>query len=199
LRERVARSALCDGARTTRYLERAFTAVWRKWCRAATAAAAEKPYSFASDAEYLSKLRHLVESGAVRIDADISKLKGMDSPVAYEADTERWAMAMVVLVGGVWWFFGALPAGAAAVISVLAYIFLGRRQIGATIRRRIHEKALADISIWRALWRMGGVTLVAQAPHLPADVICAAPDGSWIRFVEQAVRPREPAAPVTTA
>lgn len=33
LRERVRRSVLCDGPRTTRYLERALRAVWRKWCR----------------------------------------------------------------------------------------------------------------------------------------------------------------------
>lgn len=34
LRDRVLRSSLCDGAKTTRYLERAFRAVWRRWCRA---------------------------------------------------------------------------------------------------------------------------------------------------------------------
>ena len=33
LQERVRRSSLCDGRRTTRYLERALRAVWRKWCR----------------------------------------------------------------------------------------------------------------------------------------------------------------------
>jgi predicted O-linked N-acetylglucosamine transferase (SPINDLY family) len=33
LRARVRGSALCDGARTTRYLERALRGVWRKWCR----------------------------------------------------------------------------------------------------------------------------------------------------------------------
>jgi predicted O-linked N-acetylglucosamine transferase (SPINDLY family) len=198
LRERVARSALCDGARTTRYLERAFTAVWRKWCRTVTAAEA-KPYSFASDAEYLSKLRHLVESGAVRIDMDIGKLKGLDSPVGYEADTQRWAMAMVAVVGTVWWFVDTMAAGAAAAVSALAYIFLGRRQIGATIKRRIDEKALVDIQVWRALWRLGGITLVAQAPHSPVEAICAAPDDSWIRFVEQAVRPSGAAVHVTTS
>jgi protein O-GlcNAc transferase len=33
LRDRLAKSLLCDGARTTRYFERALRAVWRKWCR----------------------------------------------------------------------------------------------------------------------------------------------------------------------
>jgi predicted O-linked N-acetylglucosamine transferase (SPINDLY family) len=198
LRERVARSALCDGRRTTRYLERAFMAVWRRWCRAATASET-KPYSFASDDEYLSKLRHLVESGAVRIDMDTGRLKAMDSPVGYEADTERWAMAMVAVVGTVWWFVDTTAAGAAAVLSVLAYTFVGRRQIGAAIKRRIHDKALVDIQTWRALWRFGGITLVAQTPAFPAAAVCAAPDDSWIRFVEQAVRPPAAAADVTTS
>lgn len=33
LRERLIRSSICDGPRTTRYFERALRAVWRKWCR----------------------------------------------------------------------------------------------------------------------------------------------------------------------
>lgn len=36
LRERVLRSPLCDGAGTTRHLERMLRAVWRKWCREQT-------------------------------------------------------------------------------------------------------------------------------------------------------------------
>lgn len=35
LRQRVARSPLCDGAKTARHLERAYRAMWRRWCRAA--------------------------------------------------------------------------------------------------------------------------------------------------------------------
>jgi hypothetical protein len=198
LRQRVAQSALCDGRRTTRYLERAFAAVWRKWCRDVTAAAAEvKPYSFASDAEYLARLRQLVESGAVRIDMDVSRLKELDSPVASESDTERWALAIVVIVGTVWWLFGTMAAGGATVLLALAYVFLGRRQIGHAIRRRIHNKALVDVVVWRSLWRRGGVTLVAQAPDMPVGV-CTAPNDSWIRFVEQTVHQAVPAAPVTT-
>ena len=36
LRDQVRRSPLCDGPQATRYLERAFRAVWRKWCHTAT-------------------------------------------------------------------------------------------------------------------------------------------------------------------
>jgi len=39
LRERVARSLLCDGPKTTRYFERALRAVWRKWCKDGESAA----------------------------------------------------------------------------------------------------------------------------------------------------------------
>lgn len=33
LRDRLVRSAICDGSRTARYFERTLRAVWRKWCR----------------------------------------------------------------------------------------------------------------------------------------------------------------------
>jgi predicted O-linked N-acetylglucosamine transferase (SPINDLY family) len=45
LRDRVAKSLLCDGAKTTRYFERALRAVWRKWCSDAENGAAIAPPS----------------------------------------------------------------------------------------------------------------------------------------------------------
>jgi len=146
-------------------------------------------YSLESDTDYLMKLQQLVVAGSVLIRFDAGKLRGMDSPVVVIAETERWAMGMVALCGAVWWFFGLWPATGAAVLSVLAYVFLGRQGIARNIERRVHEEALKDIVTWRALWRYGGISLVVRdAP----DLTCAAPDGRWIYFVEQVLK-RNPA------
>lgn len=142
-------------------------------------------YSFDSDTDYLTKLRELIVAESVQIRFDPNKLKEMDSPVVVIAETERWATGMVVLCGAVWWFFGIWPAAGALALCVLAYLFLGRRGIARNTQRRVHEQALKDISVWRALWRHGGVSLVSRdAP----DVTCAAPDGRWIYFVEQVIK-----------
>jgi protein O-GlcNAc transferase len=176
LRPRLAASALCDGRRTARYVERAFRSMWRTYCRRNAAPA----YLFDNDLDYLAKLRDMVASGRVRIEFDPSRLKEMDSPVVVVAETERWAMGMVAVSGAVWWLLGTLAAAAAATLCAGAYFFLGRRNIARNIERRIHQKALNNATMWRALWRYGGISLQA-AP----DLVCAAPQGSWIRFIEQ--------------
>ncbi|HTP85052.1 MAG TPA: hypothetical protein VMQ11_19015 [Alphaproteobacteria bacterium] len=141
-------------------------------------------YSFESDAEYLTKLQELVAAQAVRIRVDPGKLRGMDSPVVVIAETERWALGMVVLCGLVWWFFGMWFAGGALVLAAAAYALFGRRAIHRNIERRIHEQALKNISTWRALWQFGGVTLESAAD---AKDMCAAPAGRWISFVERRI------------
>lgn len=141
-------------------------------------------YSFDTDTQYLSKLRELVSAGAVRIHFDPGKLREMDSPVVVVAETERWAMGMVVVCGAIWWFLGTWAAAGAAAICLLGYFVFGRRGIARNIERRIHEQALKDIAIWRALWRHGGISL--QAARRP-DLACAAPAGSWIQFLEQLI------------
>ena len=77
-------------------------------------------YTFESDTDYLTRLREMVAAGSVRIDFDLNKLKEMDSPVVVIAETERWAFGIVILCGGVWWFFGTWAAAGAAVVSVSA-------------------------------------------------------------------------------
>jgi hypothetical protein len=141
-------------------------------------------YSFESDAEYLTKLRELVAAQAVRIRVEPKKLRGMDSPVVVVAETERWALGMVVLCGVVWWFFGVWFAGAALAIAAMLYALFGRRAIHRNIERRIHDQALKNISTWRALWQFGGVALESATD---ANDMCVAPGGRWISFVERKI------------
>ncbi len=141
-------------------------------------------YSLESDTEYLTRLRELVAAHAVRIKFDPNKLRGMDSPVVVIAETERWALGMVVLCGVVWWFFGVWVAGGALAAAAAVYALFGRRAIHRNIERRIHEQALKNISTWRALWQFGGVTLESASD---ANDMCAAPGGRWISSVERKI------------
>ena len=147
-------------------------------------------YSLESDSEYLEKLRELVAAQAVRIRFDAKKLRQMDSPVVVVAETERWALGMVVLTGIVWWFGGFYVAAGALAAAIAAYVVLGRRSIARNIERRIHENALKDISIWRALWQFGGVSLEAVSDGGRGGEMCQAPSGRWISFVERRMEPR---------
>lgn len=138
-------------------------------------------YSLESDADYLVKLRELVAAQAVRIRFDAKKLRQLDSPVVVVAETERWALGMAAVTGALWWFVNIYVAGAALGAAIVLYLLFGRRAIARNIERRIHEKALKDISIWRALWQFGGVSLAAASD---ANDTCVAPNGRWIAFVE---------------
>lgn len=141
-------------------------------------------YSLESDADYLARLRELIAVQSVRIRFDPKRLRQLDSPVVVVAETERWAMGMAVLGGAVWWFAGFWPAAGAFAACVVAYLAFGRRAIARNIERRIHDKALKDISVWRALWQFGGVSLESAAD---ATDQCAAPGGRWISFVERRI------------
>ena len=141
-------------------------------------------YSLESDADYLIRLRELIAAQSVRVRFDAKKLRQLDSPVVVVAETERWALGMVALVGVVWWFVSVYAAAGALAVAIVLYLLLGRRAIARNIERRIHEKALKDIAIWRALWQFGGVSLEAAAD---ASDTCAAPGGRWIAFVERMI------------
>ena len=97
----------------------------------------------------------------------------------------------VVVVGGLgMWQFGMWPGLGAAAAVLLAYAVFGRRHAGKLIERRVREKALYEIDLWRKLLRHGGVRLVFL-PQQPSPV-CISPDQSWIQFVETIMRARQP-------
>ncbi|MGH6969361.1 MAG: hypothetical protein ACREEN_09695 [Stellaceae bacterium] len=109
---------------------------------------------------------------------DYKKLTHLDSPVGSEADGNIWAYGGLALTVAAWWFRGWHVAFAAAVASVLIYFTVGRLYMHRRIRRRIEGKALADLGLWRKLWKFGGVVLVPSAGDE-----CAAPQGNWMALV----------------
>ena len=121
-----------------------------------------------------------VKAGELSLRYDFKRLRHMDSPVAVEAESTRWAYATIVAIlaslwlGG-WW----LALGVAGIVSTLYYV-VGLRLIERNIRRRIDERSLGSLDDWQKLWRFGGVTLATRD-----DKICEAPDGNWMALVRE--------------
>ncbi len=148
-------------------------------------------YSLGSDIDYLAKLDELVAAGKVRVKFELARLRGLDSPIAVQADTERWALGLVALTGIAWWWQGIPAAAAVFGLGVVAYLAIGRPGVARRLEQRIHQKALKDIAVWRALWQHGGISLEATSgTHEP----CVAPKGSWIRFLEGVMADSQPPA-----
>jgi hypothetical protein len=125
-----------------------------------------------------SMLRRLRDEGKVALRLDFKKLTHLDSPVGSEADGNIWAYGGLALAIAAWWFRGWQAAVGVAVAGVLIYFTFGRWYMHRRIRRRVEDKALADLALWRKLWKFGGVALV---PHAGEE--CAAPQGNWMALV----------------
>ncbi len=149
----------------------------------------------ATPAELLRLLRRMVDSGAVRLELDLRRLDHMDSPVGIEADSNIWIYPAIIACGLVFWFFGLQPGIAAVVACLGLYLTLGRAYVRRRLVRRIHERALSDLDLWRRLWRFGGLALVPESdpasPKAPSTGStatargepCAAPEGNWMALV----------------
>ncbi|MDE2228263.1 MAG: hypothetical protein KGL11_04385 [Alphaproteobacteria bacterium] len=121
-------------------------------------------------------LRRLCADGTLSLRIDYSKLSHLDSPVGSEADGNIWAYGGLALTITAWWFHRWQAAAGIAVASVIAYFTLGRLYMRRRIRRRVEDKALGDIALWRRLRKFGGVALV---PSVGEE--CAAPQGTGWR------------------
>jgi hypothetical protein len=131
-----------------------------------------------SEEELLGQLRALLRAGTVRIAIDAGHLDKLDSPVAVQAESTRWLYALVAGIGAAAWWQGV--PGLVLGISVAAVVWFGwvRRHVGRRIRNRVETQALDDASLWRRLWRHGGVRLVPREGGA-----CVAPRDNWMQFV----------------
>jgi len=128
------------------------------------------------------RLQALHAAGRVAIELDTKRLMKMDSPVNVEADSNQWVyglLALSLVLGFAFgWKIGLATAGA----GVVLYLTLGKATVRRRVRRRVHEKALAELSHWRKLWSYGGVTLTVNGD---AAQRCAAPKDNWLEFVRR--------------
>ncbi len=123
-------------------------------------------------------LGRAIRTGQISLRFNYKKLAEMDSPVGSEADGNIWAYGGIALALGVLWFAGWQAAAAFAVLGIAAYLTLGRAYIHRRIRRRVEDKALAQLELWRKLWRFGGVALAPTGGNE-----CAAPQGNWMALI----------------
>ena len=138
-----------------------------------------------TDAELLAALRSLLADGELRLELDSVRLDRTDSPVSVQAESTRWLYALVGLALAAAWFGGLSAFAAAAAVGVGLWFRVVRRDVARRIRRRVEAQALDDVTLWRRLWRFGGVRLVVAN----GTEVCAAPGGNWM----QCVRDRRPA------
>jgi hypothetical protein len=135
-----------------------------------------------SDAELLTQLRALLDSGRVALDLDAPRLDKPDSPVSVQAESTRWLYALVAaIVAAAWlasWTGGVLAAAAA----IAAWYGFARPDVARRIRARVETRALFDVVLWRRLWRHGGVAIAEDG-----RAVCRAPDGNWMAFVRARV------------
>jgi hypothetical protein len=140
-----------------------------------------------SAAELLSALRRLAGERRVEIDIDARRLGHIDSPVASEADGNIWVYGAVGLAALLLWWKGIVPAVAVLAVGALVYVTVGRAYVHRRIERRVRDKALHDLEVWRKLWRFPGLEL--RAAGNPGSAQCASPEGNWMAFVRAAMPP----------
>jgi hypothetical protein len=133
-------------------------------------------------AELLAALRRLVGERKIDIEIDPRRLNHIDSPVASEADGNIWVYGAVGIAALLLWWKGPVPAVAVVAVGALLYLTLGRAYIHRRIERRVREKALQDLEVWRKLWRFPGLRLKAAGTSE-----CASPEGNWLAFVRTAL------------
>ena len=129
----------------------------------------------------LAALRRLDREGRLEIRVDPHGLNHIDSPVASEADGNIWVYAFIVLAGALWYWRGLVPALTALGVGAAIYFTIGRAYVHRRIERRVREKALTSLEVWRKAWRFRGLTLAARGK--PGLAPCASPDGNWMAFV----------------
>jgi len=137
--------------------------------------------------EQLNQLKRLVADGKISLKIDQKRLTHMDSPVVCDPDSTRWLYALAVVAGVVWWRLGTTYGLVAVAVAGIIYATLARTYVKRRLERRVQEIALSDPTIWRKLWRFGGVALIAKDSG--ADAPCTAPKDNWVAFMQRAAGP----------
>ena len=130
----------------------------------------------------LEQLRRLHADGRIGIELNSKRLTHIDSPVAFEAESNQWVYGLLIVTGLFWWQFGWQAGAATAAVSVAIYLTVGKAFLRKRIDRRVRDQVLVDVVRWRKLWNFGGVVL-RDARNGGED--CAAPGGNWMAFTRR--------------
>ncbi len=135
----------------------------------------------------LDILRRLCAEGRVAIQIDPKRLTHIDSPVAFEADSNQWVYALLVITGIIWWQHSWQAGMTAAAVSIAIYLTVAKRIVRGRIDRRVREQVLNDVVRWRKLWSFGGIVLTEVTDAGEASR-CEAPAGNWMEFTRRLAR-----------
>src|SRR5882724_6372076 len=144
----------------------------------------KRPQRVDEATEQLRQLKKLVADGTISLKIDQKRLSHMDSPVVCDPDSTRWLYALAVVAAVVWWRLGTTYGLVAVAAAGIIYATLARTYVKRRLERRVQEIALSDPTIWRKLWRFGGVALVATDGGTTAH--CTAPKDNWVTFIQRA-------------
>ena len=142
----------------------------------------KRPVRVDEATEQLRQLKKLVADGTVALQIDQKRLTHMDSPVVCDPDSTRWLYGLAVICALVWWRGGTTYGLVAIGVDAVTYATVARTYVKRRLERRVQEIALSDPTIWRKLWRFGGVALVTKDQAPP----CTAPKDNWVSFVQKA-------------
>lgn len=135
-----------------------------------------------TERDLLRALARAVREGRVSVALDLKRLLHTDSPIAVQADHNRWlyGVTAAAAVAGLAW--GWRPGLVALAAGVVLYFAVGRPWMHRRMRVRFFDAVLDDLAAFKKLWHLRGVTLTA------GDAVCASPGGDWRRFVLDRLR-----------
>ena len=131
-----------------------------------------------NEKDLLRALNRAVADGRVSVALDCVRLQHTDSPIAVQADHNRWLYAVTAATVGAGLAFGWVRGAVALAVGVAVYFRFGRPWVHRRMRARFFATTLDDIADFKKIWHLRGVTLTLTATGL----LCASPDGDWRRF-----------------
>lgn len=131
----------------------------------------------ATERDLLRALARAVADGRVAVALDCRRLLHTDSPIAVQAEHNRWLYGVVAASAGAALIWGWRAGLAVLGLTVAVYFAVGRPWIHRRMRARFFDKVLSDLAAFKRLWHLNGVTLTA------GEASCVSPGGDWRRFV----------------
>lgn len=129
--------------------------------------------------DLLRALRAAIGDGRIRVRLDCKRLLHTDSPIAMQADHNRWIYGVVAFAAWAWALSSDPMRGLVAlVLGIIFYFGYGREWVYRRMRARFHDATLCDTGAFKKLWHLRGVTLCDAGGNA-----CASPDQDWRRFV----------------
>lgn len=131
-----------------------------------------------NEIDLLRVLARAIYEEKVHVALDYKRLLHTDSPIAMQADHNRWlyGIAAAALTVGIGW--DLIRGLVALALGIMFYVAHGRPWMRRRMRERFYTYTLKSTDDFKQLWHLRGVVLQDIGGN-----VCASPDGDWRRFV----------------